>query len=462
MPLTDISRVTTAITTLLQQLIDTRDSPVEDVVVSSAPADDNMMAGEAVVNVHLFHLIEDPHHKNLPPVVRGAAVPTRFNPMALVLNYVITVRNTAAVDVAAQALSEQRLLGYVARSLHDFPVVDHATQVGPNPSVFATAGIDDETTRLELMLRPVGIDELVNFWSAEQSHTPRPSLFFEARVVLLDIPPPPPPPGIVLSLGTFVFAGGPPHLLRTRNVLALRPPTPGLSVEPLRLSSDPARVAVFPAGAVPPGVAASNSRLLVEGSGFQPTGTSLELKGPVIIDGGPLEDARFALDLNSTTINAAWELDHDGTRIQASVRTQVTDAQGRNVELFPGIYQVRVLVTLQPPSDTTGNALEFKSNQLFFAVIPQVSSVVPGPGPMNARPYTLTLHGNVLHDDLDVELIVGGVALQRSAAPGPGEFDFTSGTNVVDFVVDTTQLTSPAPVRLAVEGADATPSWLEF
>lgn len=109
MALTDISRVTTAIATLIRQVL-ARDNFPDDFDVSAAPPEDDTNPTPNVISLYLFHIIEDPHHKNLPPrrpII--AESPVQFTEMGLVLNYVVTARNTSATGGGDRALIEQRL-----------------------------------------------------------------------------------------------------------------------------------------------------------------------------------------------------------------------------------------------------------------------------------------------------------------------------------------------------------------
>ena len=78
------------------------------------------------------------------------------------------------------------------------------------------------------MLRPVSIEETVNFWSAEQDLVARLGLFYEARVILLSTPPVTSTPGIVYSLGGFVSVAGQPFIESVQNLVGFVPP-PGFA-----------------------------------------------------------------------------------------------------------------------------------------------------------------------------------------------------------------------------------------
>lgn len=472
MPLTDIARVTTAIATLIRQAL-LRDNVSADFEVTASPPDDDSDAAPNVISLYLFHIAEDSFRKNLPPrrpVVTDS--PVQFTEMGLVLNYVVTARNSSASNTSDRTLIEQRLLGFVARALHDFPVITDETvvpNVPPNPPnnpVFQTANISGPDNRIELTLRPVAIDEAVNFWSAEQDSTARLALFYEARVILLSTPPITSTPGIVYSLGGFVSVAGQPFLESARNVVGFVPPAGFAPPDPASpfqfIASNPARVSLFPAGAVPATVAPENNRLLVEGSDLRGERTYLALRGRAGVGAAAPEERSFRVEAGGAA-NPAWAFDVRGTELTVSMRQGVTDDEGAALTLYPGLYSARVVTARQINPPTTDRTVEQSSNELVFALTPQVVGVAGQGGPAAARRFRLTLFGAYLRNELDIQLSVGGRVLRRNADPTiAGNFDFAANTGQIDFAVDTTGRTSPLPVNLLINGAGSTPAWAEF
>ncbi|HEX7177272.1 MAG TPA: DUF4255 domain-containing protein [Pyrinomonadaceae bacterium] len=465
MPLTDIARVTTAIATLITQVL-ARDN-VADLNVTAAPPEDDTDATPNVISLYLFHIAEDSFRKNLPPrrpVISDS--PVQFTEMGLILNYVVTARNTSASVVGIRTLNEQRLLGFVARALHDFPVITDETVVPPNAPIFQTANIAGADNRIELILRPVGIEETVNFWSAEQDLTARLGLFYEARVILLSTPPITSTPGIVYSLGAYVSVAGQPFLLSVQNTIGFTLP-PGFSppdpASPFQfVSSNPARVSLFPAVAVPAGVAPDNNRFRLDGSDLRGELTFLALRGQAGEGANPPVERSFRIDVDDGN-NPDWSFDVRDTEITVRMRQTLVDDEGTALTLYPGLFSLQVITARQLAGDTTGRRLEQSSNELVFAVTPQVVSVAGMGGPASARQFRLTLFGNYLRNELDIQLSVGGRVLRRDAATTvAGNFDFAPNTNQIDFAVDTSGVASPMFVNLLINGAGATPAWAEF
>lgn len=472
MALTDISRVTTAIATLIRQAV-ARDNFPDDFDVSAAPPEDETNPSPNVISLFLFHVAEDPDRKNLPPCHSIIAEsPVQFTEMGLILNYVVTARNTSATGVGDRTLIEQRLLGYVARALHDFPVITDETVVPavppnpPNNPILQTANLAGANNKVELILRPVGIEETVNFWSAEQNLTARLSLFYEARVILLSTPPVTSTPGIVWSLGGYVSVAGQPFLRSVQNVVGFVPPPGFASSDPASpfqfVVSNPARIALFPSAAIPPEVAPENNRFRIDGANLRGERTFLVLRGRVGLGAAAPAERSLRIDVDDGN-NPDWSFDVRDPEITVSPRQTVRDDQGAVLTLYPGLFSLRVITARQLTGDTTGRRLEQSSNELIFAVTPQVISVAGLGGPPAARRFRLTLFGGYLRDELDVQLSVGGAVLSRDTDTATaGNYDFTANTGQIDFAVDTSGTTSPLPVNLLIDGSGSTPAWAVF
>ena len=324
-------------------------------------------------------------------------------------------------------------------------------------------GIAGDDNRIQLAMRPVGIDEAINFWSAEQDLTARLSLFFEARLILLAPPPATVVPGIVLSVGSFVFASSGPVLRESRSTVAFPlPPGFGAGAAFQSLNASPGRPSLFGAGAPPATVPPDNNRLVLAGDNITGERVFLRLTGPMRIDGGAIADATVRLSLDRGVADPAWQVVNTGSEVRLALQPTTTDVDGRAITLLPGLFQAAVVSANQRSLAPGAGFSEDTSVPVLVAVSPQVVSVTPGGGPPAARAYSLALFGSYLDNALDVSLAVGGRMFARAPAPGAGEFDFAPGTGTIAFVVDTTGLASPLPVRLTINGADATPAWAVF
>jgi hypothetical protein len=364
------------------------------------------------------------------------------------------------------------LLGYVARAFHDYPVVDDGTVIPaippapPNLPLLETTNLNGAGNQIQIILRPVSLDEAINFWSAEQDNVARLSLFYEVRLVRLATPPEEGSAPPVLSVADFVAVGPKLMLLCARSLLGFSLPAGHPLTDPTApfrfIAANPARVALFPAGAVPAAVPANNNRVTLEGAGFQSDRTRVAIEGPVAVGAATPETQRLRIDL-ADPANAEWSITQDGTRIGLGFRTTVRSVEGTTYTLYPGIYRARVIVGTQISDLPAPRYLEQSSADVGFAVAPQIVSITPSGGPANARRFTITLFGAYLRDELDVQLNIAGQMLQRDPdTTTAGNFDFAANTAVIEFAIDTTALASPIPVQLIINGAEAPPAWAVF
>jgi uncharacterized protein DUF4255 len=443
------------------------------VVTTTAAPPDRVPDEDNTISIYLFHLMESPESKNFPPLRGSGPVPVQQAPMGLILQYIITVIHTANSIPEENTLREQKLLGFVARTIHDFPVVTPQTKID-NEDV-----LDDELAlqknSIELILRPAPKEETISFWATEQQKVSRLSLFVEARVLMLEPKPPLTLPGIVLSVGEFVFPGTGPQLTDSRNPIWFRPPTePDFRV----VQASPARVALFPTadppinpeppappvpGGVDDSVVLDNDLITLRGVGLRPGRPTLLLRrGDFSI--------RVPLDLPAPT-NAAWQFDVQSSSLSFRVRRQLRGALGASevlsdVLLVPGLYSARLSLR-----DDRLQGMARTSNVVAFTVTPQIARVAATATP---NTYTLTIVADYLLDTgIEIDLSIAGLALQRVSPTAPpntlveGAFEVT-GASSIDFMLPATLLppaSVPSPdhplaVRLVVDGATATPAWL--
>ncbi|MBI1356579.1 MAG: DUF4255 domain-containing protein [Acidobacteria bacterium] len=473
MPLADISRATETLTTLIRQVL-ARDSGISPFDVSAAPPEDETNASPNYISVYLFHIAEDPHSRNFTTTAAMTAPsPVQQTPMGLVLNYVVTARSTTGAG-ADRTITEQRMLGYVARALHDYPVIDDSTVIPsippapPNPPLLQTSNLQGTGNVFHLTLRPVTIDDAVNFWSAEQELTARLSLFYEMRVVMLQTPPAVGGAPPVLSLSELVSVSGRLTLSSVRSLLGFALP-PGHPLadpgSPFRfIDCNPARAALFPPGAPPPSVPPENNRFTFEGAGLRGDRTWVSLFGPAGEGPGAPADrrVRFRAD-QPDPANVDWAIEVDGVRIALAARMTLLGDNGVSYSIYPGVYRARVIVGTQIGEGPAPRFLEQSSADCGFAIVPQIEAVFPLGGPPNARQFRITLYGAYLRDELEVRLSVAGQALRRDPNPAvAGNFNFASGSADIDFAVDTTALASPIALQLMINGAEAPPAWGVF
>jgi hypothetical protein len=445
MPLPDLHRVTKAIRTLIEDKASLAfDGVPGSVKTSGASPQDSVSGTDPVVNVYLFHLLENAHYKNQPPRKGSGPVPIQHIPIGLDLHYVVTTRVPDAGTDDLRVEGEHRLLGIVSKVVHDFPIV--------SDSLFTTP-ILGEGNHFDLILRPVPLEEAINFWHADETHLARPSLFLEARVVQLEPEEPQILPGIVLTLGAFVLPGPGPRLSGSQSQLAFVPPSQSVR----KVTADPARVALFEDGQDPwltaPDAAAQllilqNNRVELQGTGFGASDRLLELRR--------VGSAPVRVDLErdpAGVVNAEWSFEITSSSIRFGFFTSVTDASGVDVPLLPGIYTARVLLEEEPRARV--------SNQLAFAVVPQIRGITALGGDL----FAVVVMGAYLTDaTLELELVVGDQIFELVALA-----DLDSSGEFAVFDASTLRFrrptqpgdTFPLPVNVIINGAAATPAWLE-
>jgi hypothetical protein len=491
--LTDLGGVTRTLKTLIDAGLRLQSVPPADFAISAAPPDQNF-SGTAVVSAYLFHVIESPETKNLPPSTPGSSpVPISLSPLGLILQYIITVVTSGDSDelLDSRALLQQKYLGFIARVVHDNPSITKNTRIKVPSSAIPIDILDPQlaTTNkvIELVMRPAPKEETISFWSSEEKNVPRLSLFVEARVAVLEAQAPPLAPGIVLSIGTFVFPSTSPQLIATRNDIWFLPP-PGFGV-PRKITASPARVALFDA----PGSAdltafintvpldppelrdnfLQNNRLTIDAVGLAPGHRLLLLRRgdtSITIDIDQSADERPASNVN-------WAFQASPDSVSVSVFREVFDAAA-NAPAFvlPGTYAARVVLMDARIADRPQPRA---SNEVPFTITPQIVSAAPAT-PAALDTYAIRIVGAYLNSSLDIFLAVGGLVLARidSGAPVAGQFFVpppsaspATDVNQITLVLHTTDPgtglpiappspTHPVPVQLVVNGATATPAWI--
>jgi len=187
MPLADLSLVTRSLRTLLDLNVRRLMGglPPGAIIVTTQPPE-AVGAATNTINLHLYHVAEDPHFRNAarPAVTARNEAPP---PMALRLFYILTAHHVQSPDT--DALAQQRLMSFALRTLHDYPVigdgvaVDAGDGAGPEPVLDAALRAADNS--FQIMLRAVTPEDAAAFWSAVNPQTARLSAYYEVRMVLL-------------------------------------------------------------------------------------------------------------------------------------------------------------------------------------------------------------------------------------------------------------------------------------
>src|SRR5262249_49400657 len=179
-------------------------------LVTAEPPD---QVGPGTLGVYLYHVTEEAHLKNQPPVGRDSP-PVRFTPMGLSLYYQISALGSGTGEQITK--QEQTYVGCALKALHDFPVIDDTTTVARRPpqpplEVLTGAGLDGAGNKLRVVPQPVAYTESTTFWNAA-SLVPRLAIYYQVSVILLPPDKPASVSGRVFQYGIQSFVGGAPRL----------------------------------------------------------------------------------------------------------------------------------------------------------------------------------------------------------------------------------------------------------
>jgi Pvc16 N-terminal domain len=482
MPVNDLSAVTQALMRLFIEYVDERLEP--GLTVNPTASSPEELGSGTLLNtlsVYLHH-VEERSESRAHGWRAGGAQPVRLQPLGLGLRYVVTAHHVLSDE--HDAIVEQKLLGYAAKTIHDHPWLDDTTTVDSAADpLFAQVGMAGAHNGLTLTLMRLAPDEVGPI--LETRGAQRPALFLDVGVVELEPEAPDAASGIVTNVGTFISPSAGPRLIRSHSQLTFTPPAASGTTEPVTLARSPAQVIAAsnpPAAPVPAApTTPDNHRTFLAGSGLgapSPSGESrlLELVGmrrrfQLALD-RPLADRPHA--------NQFWHPEISATAVAFSIHRRVIDeATGLEVSLLPGIHQARVLI----PSEVPGGSASITSatNAVSMTIAPEVAAITL----LAPRRYQFDVDGDYLarppsstpaSADLDIQLSVGGEIVPdlhaitippHPASPPAGQSAYDrqadhfvvwlrAGGPIDDLAAD-----NPLPVRLVVEGAEGPPTWIE-
>jgi hypothetical protein len=451
MALIDISLVTTGLMKLLEDNINKNlDSEIDNLSVTAEPPDKVGAVGNRL-SLYMYHLAEEPFYKNIQGSdPRNVA----SSPMGLCLYYVLTAHHDQSTDF--DALTQQRLMGYAVKTLHDFPIIHDGTSI--DGETILPAALVGRDNPIQVIMRPTAPEDAIAFWGTEDQQTPRLSAYYEVRVVLLEPEEPSMTPAPVLSLGTFLYQLGTPHLERTRSVLPF----------------------VLPAiaGGLTQFVEASPARL--SGADDDPPCNQLVLVGCNLSIGKRRQvflrserwGGAFPVDLElAANAGAGWALSASETELVLTIAPTLTilDAEQLEdeVELRPGVYTafVRVIVDERLVAGALV-PLASDSNEVPWIVIPRIASVAKA----GTNRLTVTIVETFALDDpdLDIRLIIAGQPYVEAGLGNPedpddaGRFEISSATELTVQALFDTDAPADHAIRLIVNGAESAPFWIEL
>ena len=423
MALLDVSKVTETLIDLLEKRVPSLPEWPSGVTLDVSPDPPDLLSGQTVLGIYLYHLTEDPGTKNLP-VAGDGAVPVALAPMGLRLHYQLSAHTEGD---EASTLSEQRMVGMAAKTLHDFAAIDDRTEVAGTKVLHSSLrGADN---RLRIALQPVPFSEAVSYWTAG----PRPlrlAAYYEVSVVMLEPEPAPRRPGRVLQRAVQTFVGGLPRLESSHSTLTVTPPG----------QTQPSEIEVRPAQAPDGGT--------VELTGTGLTGASTQLA---------LRASRWPLPV--TVDSTTWGVEATAERVRAVVR-QVTSPGGETV--LPGVYGAHVVVSRPVGDPAAPRQVDLPSNDTPIVVAPRVDPIATPPA---ATPDLFTVTGGIFADpELDpraVEAWFGENRLRRvTAAPAAGQFRVVGPTTIQARLPAGLPSGRQLGFRLLIGGAESEPRWV--
>lgn len=436
MALLDLADVTRTLIWMLETRIPALDGwpGSVNVTVSPLPPDRLVDAGTDL-GLYLYHLSEDPHWKNPPP--EGGAPSSR--PMALNLYYQLTAQ---VGELEGDAFRAQLLMGAAVRVMHDFPLITDSTTLtdvnGVAHGVLAHRGLQGRNNRIRITMRPVPVDEAVDYWTAGDAPL-RLAAYYQVSVIFLDAEPPPTVASRVLSYGSGVFATGAPTLTGSRATLAI---VVGRDAAATQVPVQPAQISL-------------GDRFQLDGTALTGASTTLRLR-----------DERGA----KTVDPGAWAVVASADRVLATVGLALEDAS-----MLPGVWSASVVVTKTVKMGSASRTVTHTSNETPIVVAPRLDPVSPtGPTLGSAAPGDLRTWTGWRFQDPDiptdegdpraVRLYIGETLMARhtDATPlDPGEYTIVDASTLQVRLPTDLAPGSTVPVRVGVRGAWSTPMWLE-
>lgn len=403
----DLSEVTSFLVDEINKAVQATDIHNPPTITVSASSPDAVRrASGCQLTFYLFHVDQDPHHRN-SPVTGPRAVPIPFQPLSLNLYYVLTA------FAEANAVQEQQAMSIALRWLHEHPILHDVTFADGN--------------RLTLTMQPESADELGRLW---QSMTAAARLSAVYRV------------GVVFMISKQLGAGAKP--VQSFNVVVDPASLP--FAEDGEVIGTERRVTYAAPGATAPLTFVRSPAAVAPGQALHLWGSHL---GIAPADHLYLLNA----DGSSETEVSAWIVpaaDADGQGNRGSRLTVRLPATGSPA---PGVYQFRV-GSDGPP--------RFRSNTTPFSVAAAVDGPAPASSPilsaMTPGLFSVTGKG---FDNAFTDVFLGTVPLTRRQ-PGDtltsGDF-LASGSTSLGFRAPAALPPGVYALRIRVHEIEADPAW---
>jgi hypothetical protein len=371
---------------------DTR--PTAEIVITTRPPDKARDGDESrnQVNLFLYHTAPSPALRNMDPPNRTRPGETAFPPLALDLYYLVTAYGQDSNELIANVL-----LGTAMSILHDHAVLSRAEI----ESALAASGLHEQFERIRITPQAISQEDISKLWSGFQFEY-RLSAAYHVSAVLIDSKRPSRSPLPVLQRGSD-----------DRGAYVLAAPVPSLNaliLPNLKSSAEP------------------GDTLTLKGINLDSQTTTVRFSNPRLV--APIERAPLP----------------GGAANQIQVR--IPDIAEDNQ--FPSIWAagfytlLLVIQRLDLPTWTT--------NELPFALAPQVTSITPTTAPAGDITLQLTCIPQVRAGQR-VALLFDNRQVPATSITTPP--DPTAETTLVFDIANVAA--GEYVVRLRVDGADSIP-----
>ena len=460
MPTLNLFHVTDTLTRLLEfnvQSLFLRQGIVNSVTVTAMPPE---RAGAATdtLNLHLYHVMEDAHYKNLTPPGAGGT-PVSRQPLALSLFYILTAHHE--INEVYDAQNQQSLFSLAIKTMHDHSLIDDNLAISPDGGplqIVMHADLLGHDNHFEVSPRPLTPEESMSYWTAEQASTTRLSAYYEVRTIFIEPEEPTGASGRVYDLGLFVAPISAPVLEKVSALSDFTPPIAS-GVPPQVLETSPARAVLHP------GSSPEVNRINLKGSALtgdgQPGASQIVLRTPAWRDlAVPVPDTVI-----DTSLNPGWNVEITATAARFDLQGSLQATIGgvpTALPVTPGIYAVSVRNTRR--QQTEGGTLRettSESNQIAFSAGAHITQVVPGGA--GRLVVEVTNSFDMTAAGFDAQLLIDGEIYDEAIVFANTPTDaglFVRQAGQIEFrPLFNLATVATHPLRLIINGAESQPFW---
>ncbi len=396
------------------------------------------------IGMFLYHMVENPHYKNLPAPGRDVP-PVRFTSLALTLYYQLSAYYDGDEPDSQNGLIEQQMMAVAMKALHDYPEIvdDTFVEGATDPSPIFPLDIIGHGNRFKIVYQPIQPQESISYWSTGDTRLTL-SAYYEVNVALLEPETTRTLTGRVMDFNAFTFLNGNPKVLNTANEVSFVSP---VDHKPRKLILQPAQIPAAPAG---PLADATPYLLLLKGLDFY---GSISLR---------LTNANWT---ESATTDISWEPENTASDYTAIVReTAVVESTLAVVKILPGIYGAQLVSkSVKNKPDGTSWPIELTSNVCPFAIVPRIDGITVPVLITDLITITGYLFSEVVgfRELIQLDVYIGSTRLAKVAGPpAAGEYSITSPTTIDFRYPASVAAGETMPIRIFANSAESSPRWI--